>query len=452
MPSIKRIRNIRLNELKQLYYRMLQERAAVAWQDEIAAGIVLQCDLEEDLLAYYRRTVASVQEFYSRYSAEWETYAASETLPAGEFFGFLEPYVPTFRKRYELTELNVEYYLQCWRQSPDAEGELLKELFLDKWYRVLSDKEFHYQYHHLGLLCDGCELLHRKKGLKTDRGKGAARIEWLMRNFPQLHERILPYQKEMERHPAIRQLVEVLGRKKRGRKRSFDACSGISSRWLLQHSACSDIEGVTVGNDLGRLLPVEYCYMADDDLLPFFLQRYAEKQLQQFDGYSKEQVAVRNRRKQEAGQGPFIVCVDTSASMQGDRERTVKSAILAIALLTGQTGRKCYVINFSDEAVALKISDLASEFHLLDAFLNRHFDGGTDIAPALREALRVVRAEHFHESDVVLISDFEMPPISDELRTVTDDLKTYHTRFYALSLGSRAERDYLSLCEQYWEL
>lgn len=232
----------------------------------------------------------------------------------------------------------------------------------------------------------------------------------------------------------------------------MDSFSGIQKTWVERHAPSSDIEGIAVGNDLGKLLPMEYCYLADEVLHPFFLQRYAEKQLQQFEGYSKEMAPVQMRRQEKNGQGPFIVCVDTSGSMQGQRERIAKSAILAIALLTEKTGRMCYVINFSDEAVALKISNITQEIPLLDAFLNKHFDGGTDILPALREAKRVVQAEDFHESDVLLISDFEMPPPTEELQAICTSLKVRKSLFYAICFGSRPEREYLSMCEKYWEL
>lgn len=141
-----------------------------------------------------------------------------------------------------------------------------------------------------------------------------------------------------------------------------------------------------MGNDLNSLLPVEYCYLADDALRAVFMERYAEKRLQLFDYQSKETEPVKDDKHKVSGQGPYIICVDTSGSMQGNREILSKSAILAIAQLTEKTHRKCYVINFSDEAVSLLIEDLGRDMPRLAEFLNKRFDGGTDIEPALREA------------------------------------------------------------------
>lgn len=68
--------------------------------------------------------------------------------------------------------------------------------------------------------------------------------------------------------------------------------------------------------------------------------------------------------------------------MREGRERLAKSAVLAIARLTEATSRKCYVINFSEEIQTLLIRDLKTDFPMLVDFLQRRFDGGTDVRPA----------------------------------------------------------------------
>ena len=151
-------------------------------------------------------------------------------------------------------------------------------------------------------------------------------------------------------------------------------------------------------------------------------------------------------------EGPFIVCVDTSGSMQGERERLAKSAILAIALLTETTHRKCYVINFSDEAVSLLVEDLGRDMPKLADFLSQTFHGGTDIFPALKEATHVIVGNDFKDSDIVLISDFELPPMSHSLSEMVNRMKARKTTFYGLIFGNQPESEYLSLCERYWEM
>ena len=72
--------------------------------------------------------------------------------------------------------------------------------------------------------------------------------------------------------------------------------------------------------------------------------------------------------------------------------------------------------------------------------------------PALKEAVRLIQTNGWHRSDVVMISDFEMPPVGDELMKQIMGVKHRDTSFYALVFGSRPEMDYLSICDRTWEM
>lgn len=347
---------------------------------------VLESELEECVWDYYRKTVPSLQEFYSRYTPEWEVFYANETLSPADFLTFLQRMETAFRKRYTLAELDVSYYIGRLSQLPEGSEEraALQELFLDKWHHLLSVKEYDYQYQHLFRLCDGFALLDKSFGLKTEGNLRGSRVKWLLRNHPELYQKVVPYEKAMEQNRQIRELVRCLGKNVGGRKESFDSLSGLRADSLIHHAAQSDVEGVTLGDDLNSLLPVEYCYLTDEVLYPFFMQRYVEKRLQQFDSYSREDRSDRSpEKKKVSAQGPYIICVDTSGSMREGRERLAKSAVLAIARLTEATSRKCYVINFSEDIQTLLVRDLKTDFPVLVDFLQRRFDGGTDVRPAL---------------------------------------------------------------------
>ena len=336
-----------------------------------------------------------------------------------------------------------------------AEVEQLREWFLDKWHAMLTTKEFDYQYRHIGELCAEFELL---KGENHDFKPGdknltGTRIRYLLLDNPALYRQIVPYEKTMESNRQIRQLVEVLGRNGRGEKLRFEALSGIQKEQLMRRGVPSDIEGIGLGDDLNHLLPVEYCSLSDEALYPEFALRYVEKRLQVFDSRSHEEpVSLRQGKRAVSGQGPYIVCIDTSGSMNGEREHLAKSAVLAIARLTENTHRKCVVINFAEEIQTMIIRDLRSGMPSLLDFLNQRFDGGTNLFPAIDESIRLVDNNGWKRSDIVWISDFEMPPLSDEYTGKIERLKRAGTSFYALVFGTRPETDYLGVCHRYWDM
>ena len=424
-----------------------------AFEADLASGMLRKAELEEKVMAYYRKTTPSLQEYYSRYTPEWDAFYSCLHLPVFSFVEYLKQMRGAFKKRYELAELNIDYYI---RELSDAwefrrEGGELKEFFLDKWYGLLNRKEYDYQYRHIDTLCNDFYLLQRRHGSQANNQAISSRIEWLLQNFPHLYEKLLPYEIAMKRHPAIRQLIQMLGKRSKDNQK-YDCISGIDKQRLVSHSTQSDITGITQGNNLNSLLPIEYCYLADETMRPLFLERFTEKRLQVFDYKSEETASNKDKRHKVSGQGPYIICVDTSGSMIGEREVLSKSAILAIAQLTEKTHRKCYVINFSDEAVALSIEDLGKDIPKLAEFLNQRFEGGTDINPALKEASHIINGGDYQDSDIILISDFEMPPVNNHTAELIRQMKARKTSFFGLVFGNRPEMEYLNICEKYWEM
>lgn len=442
-----------MKDLKTIYSHELKERTLKAFEADLASGMLHKAELEEKVMAYYRKTTPSLQEYYSRYTPEWDAFYSCLHLPVFSFVEYLKQMRGAFKKRYELAELNIDYYI---RELSDAwefrrEGGELKEFFLDKWYGLLNRKEYDYQYRHIDTLCNDFYLLQRRHGSQANNQAISSRIEWLLQNFPHLYEKLLPYERAMKRHPAIRQLIQLLGKRSKDNQK-YDCTSGIDKQRLVSHSTQSDITGITLGNNLNSLLPIEYCYLADETMRPLFLERFTEKRLQVFDYKSEETASNKDKRHKVSGQGPYIICVDTSGSMIGEREVLSKSAILAIAQLTEKTHRKCYVINFSDEAVALSIEDLGKDISKLAEFLNQRFEGGTYINPALKEASHIINGNDYQDSDIILISDFEMPPVNNHTAELIRQMKARKTSFFGLVFGNKPEMEYLNICEKYWEM
>ena len=66
MHTGKRTRNIRLKELKTIYWERLRAKSFARMDEALQNRTVLPRELEQEIWDYYRRTVPSLQEFYSR--------------------------------------------------------------------------------------------------------------------------------------------------------------------------------------------------------------------------------------------------------------------------------------------------------------------------------------------------------------------------------------------------
>lgn len=458
MPMNKRTENIRLKHLQDIYYEKLQGIAYGALDEQLHNRIIRPEELDADIHVYYRHTLPSLQDFYSRYASQWEYFHEMDDASDAKFLQFLRNSAYPFSMKYHLVDLNVKYYLQRFNVlSPRTkEWKALRTLFFDKWHALLSNNEFNYQMEHINQLCEDFYRLQMTLAGNLP-VRGNSRLVWLLRNHKQLADQILEYEDTIKRNPVIRELVELLGKKHQSSRKRFKMTAGIRRQQIVSHATRSDITGITEGNDLNSLLPLEYCYLAVKSLQTVFFERFIEKRLQVIDYQSHEKQPINDKKTagnefSEEAEGPFIVCLDTSGSMAGERERIAKSILLAIAELTEIQHRKCYVMLFSDDIECIEIDDLGSSFDRLVDFLCQTFHGGTDIEPVITQALRKIGEEGYVQADIITVSDFEMRPVDYLLARSIERAKAKETKMYAISLGGKnAEKSFLNLCDKYWE-
>jgi uncharacterized protein with von Willebrand factor type A (vWA) domain len=79
---------------------------------------------------------------------------------------------------------------------------------------------------------------------------------------------------------------------------------------------------------------------------------------------------------------------------------------------------------------------MGKELDLMINFLTKSFHGGTDIQPALREAIKMLKKEAFHKADVLVISDFMIPWIEEKVRNeIIAQRKEFSTQFHSLYIS-----------------
>lgn len=163
---------------------------------------------------------------------------------------------------------------------------------------------------------------------------------------------------------------------------------------------------VTRGRDMKNLLSGELALMASPATTPLFLRKYHAKGLLQ---YAK-------RERVHKGYGDVIVCLDESASTEGENAEWGKALALAVQDICAHEGRKFALIHFSGKdqfRTDLFLPGQYTSQDLLSA-AEHFFDGGTDFETPIREALRLVNEETFENADILFITDGEKS-ISDEL-------------------------------------
>jgi uncharacterized protein with von Willebrand factor type A (vWA) domain len=184
--------------------------------------------------------------------------------------------------------------------------------------------------------------------------------------------------------------------------------------------ARGELVGITLGDDLGRLIPSELASLGVPAMRAAFAARYAEQRLFVYE----------TRGEQNTGQGAIIACVDCSGSMgrpgAGGVSGEAWAKACALALLDqARAGRRDFAGILFSSAHEIKtfrfpaghppaISDV------LD-FAEFTWNGGTDFAAPLDTAAELLEAEYDTDGrmrgDIVLLTDGECGVTEDWMRS-----------------------------------
>lgn len=273
-------------------------------------------------------------------------------------------------------------------------------------------------------------------------------------------QRRLNEMKVQDRYPEIPEIVARMGRTADANgKERLAVASGVDMK--IEHSAGSDIEGITVGDDLNALLPLELAQYCDDDMQALFIYKYRTRRLQTFRYKSEMTKPSRRLGSTHASRkGPMIVCVDTSASMYGTPER-ISSTLLALIEQTAESlKRACFLIDFSVSIRTVDLMEKRRARHLRKIGLNIPADettetgtqpvsaaksrttslpfigGGTSARRLMNALFSLLENEGkpYVNADVLWITDFMIPQPPASMLERIKAFRDTGTRFYGLCI------------------
>lgn len=219
----------------------------------------------------------------------------------------------------------------------------------------------------------------------------------------------------------------------------------------MEHSTKSDIEGITVGNDISSLLPTELVNYVDDDMNSLFLYKFITQRLQVFKSQSNLLSPSRRLQLKKARQkGPMIVCLDTSGSMSGQKETIAHSLLIKLLELSTRQDRKLMLIAFSVSANPIDIRKDRGK--LLD-FFKKTACGDTDATQMLTSACGFLeKSPEYMNADLMLISDFEIPMVNEEMQKRIKAIQDSGTRFYGMQIGRSDNFEWPHYFDRIWHI
>ncbi|WP_210579623.1 VWA domain-containing protein [Streptomyces sp. GESEQ-4] len=204
-------------------------------------------------------------------------------------------------------------------------------------------------------------------------------------------------------------------------------------------NTAGELIGVTLGDDLSRVIPSELASLGLPELRAVFAARYAAGELMLYD----------SQGEQTTGQGAVIACVDTSHSMYEagpggiTREAWAKACALALLDQARQAGRDFVGILFS-AADKLQIfrfpadqpADITRTLDFAETFLG----GGTSYQRPLTAASELLRDE-FNDAtrtrgDIVILTDDDCGVTEQWTRDWNDAKHLLDFRLFGIAVGT----------------
>ena len=199
-----------------------------------------------------------------------------------------------------------------------------------------------------------------------------------------------------------------------------------------------EVTDVTIGNELGLLLPQELMAIRHPILKRDFYRKYHEKTLLQYE----------LRGTEEVGFGPLVIVKDSSSSMSGQKHIWAVAVSMAMVAIANREKRDAYVIDYDTHIKGtfefLHNSPLDPAKVIEMASLNA--SGGTKTDLAMKAADEyVAAAPKFNRADIILISDGEdnFTNTSEQLRARFDEMGV---RVHGVQIGGNVSGYLKKMC------
>lgn len=269
------------------------------------------------------------------------------------------------------------------------------------------------------------------------------------------------FAKLLEQDESLQELAKMIGKQSRTQEifeKEMRDKIVIKTEWHPKPAYRGEINGLRYSSDIASLLPAELAMVKNPAAKKLFQLKFAQKQLLSFDYQNDKAESKEEHESEEVDvakkdqKGPVIICVDTSGSMQGTPENIAKTVTFALSKIAMEEERKCYLISFSTGIETLDMSDFKSGDALtrIVQFLRMGFNGGTDASPALRHAVQMLQKDGYKNADVLMISDFVMGTLPDELVKSIEEEKKKNTDFYSLVIGSSGNQGTIACFNHNW--
>ena len=210
----------------------------------------------------------------------------------------------------------------------------------------------------------------------------------------------------------------------------------------ISKEAPASIYDISLGNHLPDVVKTQFLWLGAEETEDLFYGRFLTNRLH---------VTVTEGMK-EVGNGPLVILVDVSASMNGTRECWARALIMAFMVKCQAEKRDLAVVYFNTEVTEqyhFKGGRCTRE-QLLECIMTPN-GGGTDFEVAMEAGLKYLDQSEFAKGDLIWITDGSSRVHDNHLAAYLQKLKSKNAAVYAVMLETQGSTLMTSLCQGHEE-
>jgi uncharacterized protein with von Willebrand factor type A (vWA) domain len=208
----------------------------------------------------------------------------------------------------------------------------------------------------------------------------------------------------------LKEFMKVLGKFKRMAIKKY--------RTKIKHFS-GEKYSINLGNNLINLLPSEYKNFAEEILFVDLLRRYNENKLLNYKILENDENC-----------GDFVVCLDLSGSMRGNKEVWAKAIALCLMDISLKRNKRYIAILFDDGVRDIRVYEKKVSFDEILEFASVFYGGGTNFEKPLREALKF-------NGDIVFITDGECEVSLEFLEKIKEEKQRRKIKIYSICINTK---------------
>lgn len=255
-----------------------------------------------------------------------------------------------------------------------------------------------------------------------------------------------------ENDKKLKKIIDKIGRTKEKEEKRMQKVEETltENKMILNERGKEYVHGITLGNDIMRVLPAELGYLSSVDTEDIFYLKYVEKKLLCYElagneTEEKERKVEKEKEEKEKKEekGAIVAMLDTSGSMWSELKKS-RAILLQAFKIAKKDKRDMKVLLFGSYGQIKEYTvDTNYNVNKFINFISQGFNGGTDFETPFNRAIDIVTQQSKYTfADIFMITDGECS-ISENLKMkIKNAQKKMNLKVYTVIFGENSFSSY----------